>query len=41
MKTKNVRLAAGVGATALALVGISAGISFAADTPAPPSTADT
>ena len=33
MKTKNVRLAAGVGATALALVGISAGISFAADTP--------
>jgi hypothetical protein len=33
LKTKNVRLAAGVGATALALVGISAGISFAADTP--------
>jgi hypothetical protein len=39
LKTKNVRLSAWVGATALALVGISAGISFADDKPAPPSTA--
>jgi uncharacterized protein DUF3455 len=40
LKTKNVRLAAGVGASALALVGISAGVSFADDKPAPPSAAD-
>ncbi|MFI7540740.1 DUF3455 domain-containing protein [Actinoplanes sp. NPDC049599] len=35
MKTKSVRIAAGVGAVTLALVGISAGVSFADDKPAP------
>ena len=35
MKTKTVRISAGVGAAALALVGISAGASFADETPAP------
>ena len=35
MKTNNVRIAAGVGAAALALVGVSAGVSFADDKPAP------
>ena len=35
MKNKTVRVAAGVGAATLALVGISAGVSFAGDTPAP------
>lgn len=39
MKTKTVRISAGVGAAALALVGISAGNSFADDKPAPPSAA--
>ncbi len=35
MKTKTVRISAGVGAAALALVGVSAGVSFADDQPAP------
>ena len=35
MKTNSVRISAGVGAAALALVGISAGVSFADDKPAP------
>ena len=35
MKTKTVRISAGVGAAALALVGVSAGVSFADDKPAP------
>jgi hypothetical protein len=39
LKKKNVRLSAGVGAAALALVGVSAGVSFADDKPAPPSAA--
>jgi hypothetical protein len=40
LKTKTVRISAGVGAAALALVGISAGVSFADDKPAPaPATA--
>jgi hypothetical protein len=39
LKTNSVRISAGVGAAALALVGISAGVSFADDKPAPPSAA--
>ena len=35
MKTKTVRISAGVGAATLALVGVSAGVSFADDKPAP------
>jgi uncharacterized protein DUF3455 len=35
LKNKTVRVSAGVGAATLALVGISAGVSFAGDTPAP------
>ena len=35
MKTKTVRISAGVGAASLALVGVSAGVSFADDKPAP------
>jgi hypothetical protein len=35
LKTKTVRISAGVGAASLALVGISAGVSFADDKPAP------
>ncbi|GAA3345981.1 hypothetical protein GCM10020358_55210 [Amorphoplanes nipponensis] len=35
MNTKNVRIAAGFGAVTLALVGVSAGVSFADDKPAP------
>ena len=35
MKTKTVRISAGVGAASLTLVGISAGVSFADDKPAP------
>ena len=40
MKTKTVRISAGVGAAALALVVISAGVSFADDTPAPATAAN-
>jgi len=40
LKTKTVRISAGVGAAALALVGISAGVSFADDTPAPATAAN-
>lgn len=39
MKTKTVRISAGVGAAALALVGVSAGVSSADDKPAPASAA--
>lgn len=35
MNKKTVRVSAGVGAATLALVGVSAGVSFAGDTPAP------
>jgi hypothetical protein len=35
LKTKTVRISAGVGAATLALVGVSAGVSFADDQPAP------
>jgi hypothetical protein len=35
LKTKTVRISAGVGAASLALVGVSAGVSFADDKPAP------
>jgi hypothetical protein len=35
LKTKNVRISAGVGAAALALVGVSAGVSSAGDQPVP------
>jgi hypothetical protein len=41
LKTKTVRISAGVGAATLALVGVSAGVSFADDQPAPATAAST